>query len=182
MAKKTELYVGQRRPHDDASMIDATRRIHQIIDDADRQAGQIIMNAEVEARQYVQGVRQKTDEEAEQYARAMASLSDALISQAEALSRESQRLLSNIGDGVVPLARNGTEPSQEVTETLREVTETAQQEFEPDVTQSFSAGARLLATQMAVAGSTREDIRDRLVNDFGIGDPEPLLDSILGAG
>ena len=43
-----------------------------------------------------------------------------------------------------------------------------------------SAGARLLATQMAVAGSSREEIASRLENEFGIADPGALLDGILG--
>jgi hypothetical protein len=47
-------------------------------------------------------------------------------------------------------------------------------------TGAFSDGARLLATQMAVAGSSRDEIRDRLRNDFGIEDASPILDGILG--
>ena len=43
-----------------------------------------------------------------------------------------------------------------------------------------SAGARLLATQMAVAGSSREEIASRLENEFGIADPDAMLDGILG--
>lgn len=45
-----------------------------------------------------------------------------------------------------------------------------------------SEGARLLATQMAVAGSSREEITGRLRDDFGIGDAESMVDSILGSG
>lgn len=43
-----------------------------------------------------------------------------------------------------------------------------------------SAGARLLATQMAVAGSSRQEIVGRLENEFGIPDAKQMLDSILG--
>lgn len=43
-----------------------------------------------------------------------------------------------------------------------------------------SEGARLLATQMAVAGSTREEISNRLFNEFGVQEPGPMLDAILG--
>ena len=41
-----------------------------------------------------------------------------------------------------------------------------------------SEKARLLATQMAVAGSTREDIARRLRDEHGIEDPARLLDEI----
>jgi hypothetical protein len=43
-----------------------------------------------------------------------------------------------------------------------------------------SDGARLLATQMAVAGSSRAEIEGRLRNEFGIHDAGPMLDAILG--
>ena len=42
------------------------------------------------------------------------------------------------------------------------------------------AGARLLATQMAVSGSSREEIEERLRNGFAIVDPRSILDAILG--
>jgi hypothetical protein len=45
-----------------------------------------------------------------------------------------------------------------------------------------SDGARLLAAQMAVAGSSREEIEIRLRNEFGIQDAGPILDGILGPG
>jgi len=43
-----------------------------------------------------------------------------------------------------------------------------------------TAGARLLATQMAVAGSSRAEIERRLRTDFGIEDAGEMLDGILG--
>ncbi len=42
------------------------------------------------------------------------------------------------------------------------------------------AGARLLATQMAVSGSSREEIATRLRNGFDIEDTDAILDAILG--
>ena len=44
----------------------------------------------------------------------------------------------------------------------------------------LSTGARLIATQMAVAGSSRPEIESRLRTEFGIDDAGPMLDSILG--
>ena len=43
-----------------------------------------------------------------------------------------------------------------------------------------SEGAILLATQMAVAGSSHDEIARRLRDDFGISETEPILDSLLG--
>jgi hypothetical protein len=45
-----------------------------------------------------------------------------------------------------------------------------------------SDGARLLAAQMAVAGSSRDEIETRLRDEFGIQDAGPILDGILGPG
>ena len=56
--------------------------------------------------------------------------------------------------------------------------------FESPVTDSASdrtpAGARLLATQMAVSGSSREEIEQRLRSGFQIADTTAILDAILG--
>jgi len=45
---------------------------------------------------------------------------------------------------------------------------------------SGSAGARLFATQMAVSGSSREEIEARLHSGFEIEDASEILDAILG--
>jgi hypothetical protein len=45
---------------------------------------------------------------------------------------------------------------------------------------SGSAGARLLATQMAVSGSSRAEIAERLRSGFDIEDTSEILDAILG--
>jgi hypothetical protein len=42
------------------------------------------------------------------------------------------------------------------------------------------AGARLLATQMAVSGSSREEIESRLRSGFAIADTRSIVDAILG--
>jgi len=48
------------------------------------------------------------------------------------------------------------------------------------VARSGSAGARLLATQMAVSGADREEIEARLRAGFEIDDTSEILDAILG--
>jgi vacuolar-type H+-ATPase subunit H len=56
-------------------------------------------------------------------------------------------------------------------------------ELEPDFEPTANgtpAGARLLATQMAVSGSSREEIEQRLRSGFQIPDPTSILDAILG--
>ncbi len=43
-----------------------------------------------------------------------------------------------------------------------------------------AGGPRLLATQMAVSGASREEIDERLRESFGIEDTGEILDAILG--
>lgn len=194
----------------------ANARIDEIIRTAEAAAGEIIETAEAEAERYVDEVRRQSERDAEEHAHAIAALSDSLIEQAEALSRQSKQILDGLGGNgsgaaqpgeaepqgyaapapawqapwqhaspppapeppaQVPsephVARHGEAPAQPPPEPQSP----PPQQARPGV-EDYSAGARLLATQMAVAGSSREEIRDRLCNDFEIANPEPLLDAI----
>jgi vacuolar-type H+-ATPase subunit H len=51
---------------------------------------------------------------------------------------------------------------------------------EPAGKRSAAAGARLLATQMAISGASREEIEQRLRGGFEIDDAGEILDAILG--
>jgi hypothetical protein len=79
--------------------------------------------------------------------------------------------LRNLADELdPPIARNG-EPH------LRSVETTPDPAPGP---RSSAAGARLLATQMAVSGSSREEIEQHLRAAFEIEEPGEILDAILG--
>ena len=149
--------------------MEAAKRIQMIIETAEAAADGIIAEAEAEAERYVDQVRSKSDLEAADHAHAMAALSRSLIAQAEVLSRESERLLRMI-DSI------DLEALPPVTAEVKTLPSLAP---EPD---PFSPGARLLATQMAVAGASRDEVHDRLSNEFGVADLEPLLDYVFGTG
>jgi hypothetical protein len=51
----------------------------------------------------------------------------------------------------------------------------------PTLPNSSTQGIRLLATQMAVAGSTRDEVEHRLESEFGISDADDILDDVMGA-
>jgi hypothetical protein len=63
---------------------------------------------------------------------------------------------------------------------LEAVTPGPAPEQAPGGRRSGSAGARLLATQMAVSGSSRKEIEERLRSGFEIEDTSEILDAILG--
>jgi len=62
---------------------------------------------------------------------------------------------------------------------LRPVEDGTGQDEQP-ARRSASAGARLLATQMAVSGAGRKEIEARLRSGFEIEDTTEILDAILG--
>jgi hypothetical protein len=97
-------------------------------------------------------------------ARAVAKQSDELISALDAVER---RLLDTdrpIPEPASPIRRGQPEPELPRSEL-------------PSDSATFE-GARLLATQMAVAGSSRDEIAARLLEEFGIEDASTILDEI----
>jgi hypothetical protein len=84
-------------------------------------------------------------------------------SKADRIVAERLRELADSLDGPQPAA---TEPR------LRRI--------EPQPRNEPAAAARLLATQMAVSGSSRKEIETRLRNGFEIEDTDEILDAILG--
>jgi deoxyribodipyrimidine photolyase len=169
------------------------QQIEAILESAEKVANDIVVSAEREAERYVDEVKQSADQEAAEHARRLAEMSESLIAKAEELRRHSEELLNSIEHSeqvehqesiqhLEPFEHREGEEAIVGTESARFESPASEPEEIAFPPQEFSAGARLLATQMAVAGSGRQDIRDRLVNDFGISDPEPLLDSIFGPG
>lgn len=76
-------------------------------------------------------------------------------------------------------------PPVEAVEPLRSAPEPAAEPTparKPAFEGPIPASAKLLATQMAVAGSSRDEIEDRLRSEYGIGDAASMLDAILGTG
>lgn len=243
-------------------------QVQPIIEAAEKAATGIIAEAEAKAAKYVEESRRRTEEIANQQAKDMWALTDALIARAESVKRQSDELLQALNQtrrGVeatleaapapgalakpedpVPAAKPvapppppppapappppvqrtrpvGTIPTGPASPPARAAAPPPPppapvaappqptpappppaakpappppppppaapappapppQPFSPPVAGEPSEGARLLATQMAVAGSSREEIGNRLRNDFGIEDTDSMLDSILGSG
>jgi hypothetical protein len=78
--------------------------------------------------------------------------------------------LRTLADELDPPAGRRTEPH------LRPVEPVA----EPGPARSGAAGARLLATQLAVSGASRAEIEERLRTGFDLADTSEMLDAILG--
>ncbi len=184
----------------------AERAAKQVIDEAEAEARTRLADADEEADRIVAerlaGLAELTDRigaEAEALRRGAEALQDALarakaeIGGAEALggsatmgrrdpdpssSRPSSPALTVVGGapaepGPIEVPPAGEGPAAPEPE--------PDPDFDPEPTSiGTPAGARLLATQMAVSGSSRDEIEARLRNGFAIADPHAILDAILG--
>jgi vacuolar-type H+-ATPase subunit H len=146
----TEKSPSGRRPP--ASAADAAQRLATIVDAAERAAASVIDDAERQARQHLDEARKRAD-------RIVAERLRELADELDPPSFEERRT------GHLKSVEGALEEG--------EVEPLAQR-------RSGSAGARLLATQMAISGAEREEIEARLRNGFEIEDTSEILDAILG--
>jgi hypothetical protein len=130
-----------------------TERLAAIVDAAERTALSVIDDAEKEAKLYLEEARARADRMV-----------------AERLREEADRIEGQgSGGGEAPRLRAvDSPPAPEGAAAQR------------SASNGGSAAARLLATQMAVSGSSRGEIETRLRDGFEIEDTSEILDAILG--
>jgi hypothetical protein len=136
-----------------SSAADAASRLAAIVDAAERAAASVIDDAEVQAQSYLEEARSRADRIVAERLRELADELDPPGS--------GERLTGHL------------RPVEEVDEDDEPARPLAPR-------RAGSAGARLLATQMAVSGADREEIEERLRSGFDIEDTSEILDAILG--
>lgn len=187
------------------SITEASRRVGEIIDDAERAAETIRSEAEEDARTEAQRVVNESAAE-------LASVVSPLVERVENLRVEAASLMDEL-QVVTESLRKLTQPDETVAKTRVAVDEPAKaQTPEPEVPdvgeapdpkpdspdgpvpvaypgKAVTSGtgasgppeeALLRATQMAVAGNSRQEIEETLRDEFGLDDPVPVVDDILG--
>jgi vacuolar-type H+-ATPase subunit H len=165
-------------------------RLEAIVEAAERAAEGVIDDAEAQARRYLAQARAQADRLAEERAAELADLVDSLLGQATTLRQEAERLQATLeearsrieGDDPVPRSER-PDPAERLEERPEVPRLRAVERDEPtetDERRADAAGARLLATQMAVSGSSREEIELKLRNGFQVEDTDAILDAILG--
>lgn len=135
-----------------ASAADAARRLATIVDAAERAAASVIDEAEREAQRHLEQARLRADRLVAERLRELADELDPPAAHPERPEGPHLRPVDGIGGD-----EEGAVPRR-----------------------AGSAGARLLATQMAVSGARREEIEARLRSGFEIEDTDEILDAILG--
>jgi ABC-type transporter Mla subunit MlaD len=176
---------------------DAAKRIGAIIEAAERAAAGVIDDAEAQARKYLSDTLAETDQLVAERLSAITGVTDSLIAQVEEIRSRSEHLIASLEQVKAQIEANAAQsppahPDAAAAEPeargshlsavapVAEVAEEREEELAQVADRRTPAGARLLATQMAVSGSSREEIEARLRNGFEIDDPGSILDAILG--
>jgi hypothetical protein len=174
-----------------------SERLEAIVEAAEQAAAKVIDEAEAEARDHLASAHAEAETAFAEKVSSLAGATDSLIAQAEEIRRRSDRLLEALEgvreelEGASGRERRGLEPAASpatrshlsaVTpvEEAEQPEQPEQSRTEPHPVRESSAGARLLATQMAVSGSSRQEIASRLRNGFEIQDTDAILNAILG--
>jgi vacuolar-type H+-ATPase subunit H len=180
---------------------DTAERLAAIVEAAERAAVTVIDDAEKQAKRRLEQAESEAQELLAARLSALSELTDSLAAQAEAIRNQSEQLLAALGEAKRRIAAaGGDEPSgpdrpgrvahlsavdsvdgvpAAPAEVPRIDPGAAAGQGAP-ASPGGAAGARLLATQMAVSGSSREEIEARLRNGFEIEDTASILDAILG--
>lgn len=164
---------------------DTAERLEAIVEAAERAAESVIDDAETQARRYLAQARAEADRLGEDRISGLSDLIDSLLAQATSLRQEAERLQASLeaAKGLIENSESPAttrQPEQPEPPRLRAVSGPEEPRREADDRRADAAGARLLATQMAVSGSSREEIAVRLRNGFEIEDTDAILDAILG--
>lgn len=185
---------GKDRPAPPRPLATSTaERLAAIVEAAERAAVTVIDDAEAQARRRLEQAEAEADRLVAERLASLTDLTDSLIAQAAAIRDQSKQLLASLveakrriaAEGGVGIAAVETPaeaargPYLSAVEPVEEPA-AAPTELRPDGGEGSAAGARLLATQMAVSGSSREEIEARLRNGFEIEDTASILDAILG--
>lgn len=182
--KPTDISKNQQSQK--ALRADTAERLEAIVEAAERAAEGVIDDAEAQARRYLAQARAEADRMAEGRVGELGDLIDTLLGQAISLRQEAERLQATLEEARARIEGGGGEPPAEPERPqpeaprLRAVDAAPAPAAEPEQRPSDAPGARLLATQMAVSGSSREEIAERLRNGFEIEDADAILDAILG--
>lgn len=183
-------------------------RLAEIVAAAEKSAQQVIDEAEEEARSRIVDAREEADRIVADRLAGLAELTDEIAAQADALRRQSEALQRALAEAkaelggaealggaargaAAPIGRRATdrdvdldpEPDARKPAGPALTVVGAVEAAEPGAGSREAngpAGARLLATQMAVSGSSRAEIEERLRNGFAIKDTGAILDAILG--
>lgn len=162
------------------------QRVETVLEAAELAAAEIRKDAEQWAEQHVEDARRRADALLAKRADELSSITDDLLARAHVAVRQSDDLVNSLeaaGRRSLALlredaARDGERSSErgDAEERSTDGPSGSQSSGEGgERAGAVSAGARLLATRMAIEGSSRGTIASRLHREFGIKDPSAIL-------
>jgi hypothetical protein len=185
---------------------EAAARVDEIVDGAERAASEIIAEAEAEADSYLEGRRRDVEQAIDQWSAELRGLAELLSRQEDRLREltggmigeleeiagvlrrvppelDRRRELAPEGPPAAPEAPEAPEGRPVAPERSRPPAEEAE-ELRPEARDRSAPHGReaalLRAAQMAVGGSSRDEIERALSTELAISDPTPIVDELLG--
>lgn len=177
------------------SMSEASRQIDEIIDVAEGIAAEIQADARSEADRYMEERRHEADELLGERTETLGELSGTLLEHAEQLAAQTREMTTAL-DRAVEGIRAASVPLEPDRVSESSEPEPADAALDPDPVPDASPPdaepaaaedggpseeALLRATQMAIAGNSREEIEDALRDEYGIDDADAVVEGVLGA-
>jgi uncharacterized phage infection (PIP) family protein YhgE len=153
----------------------ASEKIQAIIDTAERVANEIQTEADAEARRYLDERRREADRLAEERIGQLSQLSRSLVRRIDRVQGLADELAQELEAAVSSLGEIGKAPAKP-----QEASGTAEAQQQTDADGDVSEEAVLRATQLAVSGSSREEIESVLAAEFELEDAGAVADDILG--
>lgn len=168
-------------------------RIQLIVEGANRVAAEVREEAETQARRYVEEARRRAEDLTSERIRFIAETSNSLLEQGRMVKAQSDELVEALHQAALQINAAASElaspqapapmpakPDQSEISGASPVAEwepaETQAEPEPPADSAASEDPRLLATKMAVAGSSRRQVEARL-REIGVEDPVGLVDA-----
>jgi hypothetical protein len=168
---------------------EAGQRIQQIVDAAERVAADIEADARTEADRFLGDRIREADRLFEARAEALKEMTAGILEQAEVLRGEAAALTSRVAQFLEEAGAGDERPARDAAKVAPAQTPAPQDKRragpfpaadEEDPDRAVSEDALLRATQMAVAGNSREEIETVLRTEFSVSDPTSVADEILG--
>lgn len=148
-----------------ATMNEMSERLQTVIDAAERGAEAIRSDAEEQARMHVAEAQRKADRMTAERVRLISELTDDLITHAGTVRNRSEQMVEALDDAIDSVAGNG------------DSTPATRRPAEP-----VAQAALVHATRLAVAGGDHGTIARALRERFGIANPDPIVERVLGPG
>jgi vacuolar-type H+-ATPase subunit H len=185
-------------PSVQVTMNQMTDQLQTVIDAAERAAAAIRQDAEEQARRHLADAQRKADRLTAERVRLIAQLTDDLLRHAGTVREQSEVMVDSLETAIRAVTKRLDEPPEAYVPSPAPTPQPAfapapgpvieaatlpskpLAEPQPAVPMGFSQDALLQATRLAVSGADRATIAAMLRNDYGVADPTPIVDRVLG--